>query len=144
MSKGRTMLFWSWALLCVMCCQMFKQEKGAETWLRVCTVDGGEWSASCSGHFTHRERVLSTHSVGGWYGFQHRSGVIVKRKISTWYCVLFFPPVAGLAYKLNPLPVQFKSPLHVKKGCVFSAGILIYVLHQKQVSPPGKKKIITN
>jgi len=39
----------------------------------------------------------------------------------------------------NPLPVQFKALLHGQKGCVFFSGHYIYVLHQKQVSPPGKK-----
>jgi hypothetical protein len=31
-------------------------------------LDGGKWSASCPGHFTHRERVPSTHWIGGWVG----------------------------------------------------------------------------
>jgi len=31
-------------------------------------LDGGEWSASCPGHFTHRERAPGTHWIGGWVG----------------------------------------------------------------------------
>jgi hypothetical protein len=27
---------------------------------------GGEWPASCPGHFTPEERALSTHWIGGW------------------------------------------------------------------------------
>jgi hypothetical protein len=29
-------------------------------------VDAGEWSSSCPGHFTPRERAPSTHWIGGW------------------------------------------------------------------------------
>jgi hypothetical protein len=39
---------------------------------------------------------------------------------------------------LNPLPVRLKVLLHALTGCVFFSGIR--GLHQKQVSPPGKKK----
>lgn len=68
-------------LCCVSCCQLLlEQVKSAETWLRACTVDGGEWSASCSDHFTHRGRVLSTHSVGGWVGLQQHSGDYGEKK----------------------------------------------------------------
>jgi len=42
--------------------------------MRVCTVDGGELSASCSDCFTHRETVLSTYSVGGWLGLHYQFG----------------------------------------------------------------------
>jgi len=31
-------------------------------------LDGGEWSASRPGRFTHRERVLDTHWIGGLVG----------------------------------------------------------------------------
>jgi len=29
-------------------------------------LDGGEWSASCPGHATPKERALSTHWIGGF------------------------------------------------------------------------------
>jgi hypothetical protein len=29
-------------------------------------IAGGEWSASCPGRFTHGERALGTHWIGGW------------------------------------------------------------------------------
>jgi len=29
-------------------------------------LDGGEWSASCTGSFTLREEAQSTHLIGGW------------------------------------------------------------------------------
>jgi hypothetical protein len=38
------------------------------------TLDGGEWSASRTGHFTPRERAPSTHWIKGWVGPQGRSG----------------------------------------------------------------------
>jgi hypothetical protein len=31
-------------------------------------IDGGEWSASRPGRFTHRERAPGTHWIGGWVG----------------------------------------------------------------------------
>jgi hypothetical protein len=31
-------------------------------------LDGGEWSAACSGRYTPREIYLGTHWIGGWYG----------------------------------------------------------------------------
>jgi len=31
-------------------------------------VDGGEWSSSCPGHFTPRERTHRTHWNWGWVG----------------------------------------------------------------------------
>jgi hypothetical protein len=37
-------------------------------------LDGGEWSASRTGHFTPRERAPGTHWIGGWGGAQSRSG----------------------------------------------------------------------
>jgi hypothetical protein len=37
-------------------------------------LDGGEWSASCPGRFTPRERAPGTHWIGGWVGPQSRSG----------------------------------------------------------------------
>jgi len=40
---------------------------------------GGEWSASCLGRFTPRERAPDTHWIGGWVG--HRAGLdaVAKR-----------------------------------------------------------------
>jgi hypothetical protein len=32
------------------------------------SLDGGEWSALCPGHFTPREREPGTHWIGGWVG----------------------------------------------------------------------------
>jgi hypothetical protein len=44
-------------------------------------VDGGEWSASRSGHFTPKERGRGTHSIGGWVGPRAVLDAMVKRKI---------------------------------------------------------------
>jgi hypothetical protein len=43
-------------------------------------LDGGEWSASCPGRFTPRERVLGTHWIAGWVGLRAGLDVVVKRK----------------------------------------------------------------
>jgi len=42
--------------------------------------NGGEWSASCPGHFAPRERTPSTHWIGGWLVPRADLDVVVKRK----------------------------------------------------------------
>jgi hypothetical protein len=42
---------------------------------------GGEWSASCSGRFTPRERAPGTHWIGGCVGPRAILDAVVKRKI---------------------------------------------------------------
>jgi hypothetical protein len=43
-------------------------------------LDGGEWSVSCTSHFTPRERDPGTHWIGGWVGPSTVLDVVVKRK----------------------------------------------------------------
>jgi hypothetical protein len=62
-------------------------------------LDGGEWSASCPGRFTPRERTPDTHWIGGWVGLRAGLVTVVKRKIpsSRWESnprTLIFQPVA--------------------------------------------------
>jgi hypothetical protein len=47
-------------------------------------LDGGEWSSSCPGHFTPRERAPGTHWIGGWVGPRAILDA-VKRKILEAY-----------------------------------------------------------
>jgi hypothetical protein len=44
-------------------------------------LDGGEWSASRTGHFTSRERASGTHWIGGWVGPRAVIDAVVKREI---------------------------------------------------------------
>jgi len=44
-------------------------------------LDGGEWSASRSGHFTPSERAPGTHWLGGWVGPRAGLNAVVRRKI---------------------------------------------------------------
>jgi hypothetical protein len=44
-------------------------------------LDGGEWSASCPGRFTPRERAPLTHWIEGWVGPRTVLDAVVKRKI---------------------------------------------------------------
>jgi len=44
-------------------------------------LGGGEWSASCTGCFTPRERAPDTHWIGGWVGPRTSLDAFVKRKI---------------------------------------------------------------
>jgi hypothetical protein len=45
------------------------------------TLDGGEWSASRSSRFNHRERTPGTHWIGDWVGPRAGLDTVVKRKI---------------------------------------------------------------
>lgn len=42
--------------------------------------DGGEWSATCSNHFTHGERTSGTHGIGGWIDLRISIDILDKRK----------------------------------------------------------------
>jgi hypothetical protein len=44
-------------------------------------LDGGEWSASSPGRFTHRERDPSTDWIGDWVGSRDGLDTVSKRKI---------------------------------------------------------------
>jgi hypothetical protein len=48
-------------------------------------LDGGEWSASHSSHFTPRERVPGIHWIGGWVDPRADLDTVVKRKINVFY-----------------------------------------------------------
>jgi len=56
------------------------------------TLDG-EWSVSCPGHFTLRERVPGTYWIGGRVGPRAILDAVMKRKILT---ALIPPPSQGL------------------------------------------------
>jgi len=42
---------------------------------------GGEWSASCPGHFTLGEIAPGTYCIGGWLGPTAGLDVVEKRRI---------------------------------------------------------------
>jgi hypothetical protein len=46
----------------------------------ISTLVGGEWSASCPGHFTPRIRAPSTDWIGCWVGPRVSLDVVAKRK----------------------------------------------------------------
>jgi hypothetical protein len=52
----------------------------AHTFLIV-ALDGSEWSASCPGCFTPRERAPGTHWIGGWVGPRASLNTVVMRNI---------------------------------------------------------------
>jgi hypothetical protein len=45
-------------------------------------LDGGEWSASWSGHFSSAERALFTHRTGGWLDRRAGLDAVEARKLS--------------------------------------------------------------
>jgi hypothetical protein len=44
------------------------------------TLDGDQWSASCLGHFIHREIASGTHWIGSWKGPRADLEAMEKRK----------------------------------------------------------------
>jgi hypothetical protein len=44
-------------------------------------LDGGEWSASCPGRFTPKERAPGTHWIGGSVGPRAVLHAVAKKKI---------------------------------------------------------------
>jgi hypothetical protein len=51
----------------------------------ILALDGGEWSASCPGHFIPRERAPGTHWIGGWVGPRAGLDMVVRRKSPSPY-----------------------------------------------------------
>jgi hypothetical protein len=48
-------------------------------------LDGGEWSDSRPGHFNPRERVTSTHWIGGWVGPCAGLDMVSNREVPSPY-----------------------------------------------------------
>jgi hypothetical protein len=48
-------------------------------------LDGSDWSASCCGRFTPKERAPGTHWIGGCVGPRAVLDAVVKRKIPSPY-----------------------------------------------------------
>jgi hypothetical protein len=48
-------------------------------------LDEGEWSVSCPGCFTPRERTPGIHWIGGWVGPRAILDAVVKRKIPSFH-----------------------------------------------------------
>jgi len=49
------------------------------------TLDEGDWSASCPGNFTLRDRGPGIHWMGGWVGTRAYLDMAAKRKIPCPY-----------------------------------------------------------
>jgi len=45
-------------------------DNGCVAPLLTSTLEGDEWSASCLGRFTTREKAPGTHWIGGWVGLR--------------------------------------------------------------------------
>jgi hypothetical protein len=88
-------------------------------------LDGGEWSASHSGHFTSRERVPGTHRIGVWVSPRVGLEAVVKRKIPSlcWdsnpqesykapHCAFFcsLPPTSSVLGPNILLSTFFQTP----------------------------------
>jgi hypothetical protein len=56
-------------------------------------IVGGEWSASCPGHFTPEERAPGTHWIGSWVGPRAGLDDVEKRKFLTIPGLELWPPV---------------------------------------------------
>jgi hypothetical protein len=59
---------------------------GVNVWIHIfltSALDGGEWSTSRPGRFTHRERDPGTHWIGGWVNPRAGLDDVEKRKFLT-------------------------------------------------------------
>jgi len=59
--------------------------EGVELWLHASLLAPyrSEWSASCPGCFTPKERAPGTHCVQGWMGSRASMDTMAKKKIPT-------------------------------------------------------------
>jgi hypothetical protein len=88
-------------------------------------LDGGEWTTSCPGQFTARERVPGTHWIGGWVGPGAVLDAVVKRKIPS--PLMKYYTVFGFTFELLQMIWKF----------TVSAQNLIYkILSSSVVSSP--------
>jgi hypothetical protein len=55
---------------------------GVDPQLLTSAVGGGEWSASCPGHFTPRKKAPGIHRTRGWVGSRTGLDAMKKRNIS--------------------------------------------------------------
>jgi hypothetical protein len=69
-------------------------------------LDEGEWSASCLGRFTPKERAPGTHWIGGWMGPRASVDTAVRRKI--------------------PNPCRDSNPYHPASSNTLLASVLWY------------------
>jgi hypothetical protein len=67
--------------LCVTKHHTMKTYWGVELYLHTSltlALDGGEWSASCPGHFTLKEKAPGTYWIGGWEGPKAGLDIVVR------------------------------------------------------------------
>jgi hypothetical protein len=81
--------------------------------------DRGEWSVSCPGRFTPKERATGTHWIGGWVGPRAGLDAVVDRNIpiprrESSPRTPIVQPVAQSLYRLSYHALKFisKSPKH--------------------------------
>jgi hypothetical protein len=65
-------------------------------------LNGGEWSASCPGHFTITERDPSTHGIGGCMGPSASLHAVEERKILS---LPGFEPLTSWASSPQPITI---------------------------------------
>jgi hypothetical protein len=73
-------------------------------------LDGGEWSASCPGRFTPKERAPGTHWIGGWVGPRAVLDVVLHFRVLTKFVFLIIQQNRiFLAYLYRMWAVSFPS-----------------------------------
>jgi hypothetical protein len=85
-------------------------------------LDGGEWSASCPGCFTPRERASNTHWTGGWVGPRALLDELVKRKILSPHQELNpdHPACSPELYQLSYHSSITQKTISEKSKCILS------------------------
>jgi len=93
---------------------------GVEVLLLTSALDGGEWSASCPGHFTSRERDPGTHWIGVWVGTRTILDVVGQNILLS----TLFSNTHSLCSSLSVISVRDQVSHPYK-----TTGKIIYILH---------------
>jgi hypothetical protein len=100
-------------------------------------LDGGEFSASQAGRFTHRETGAGTHCVGGSVDPRACLDVVGKRKISCPCRKL--PDTDRLVFSLVAIPTEL-SWLQVIPGVYYIGG---WMDSRERLGPVAQRKVLS-
>jgi hypothetical protein len=92
-------------------------------------LDGGEWSSSCSCHFTPRETAPGTHCRGGWVGPTSGLDIMEKRNLQGIKPQLLSHPACSLVTMLTELSWLLLIDMYESKLKCLMMILFVKVLH---------------